>query len=271
MWDFIVERREAIAFNTYQHALLVAEAVLLATLIGVALAVLVTRVPRLSTAAGLISAVGLTLPSFALIGLLLPVASIGPTTALIAVTFYAVLPILRNAVTGLQGVDPALLESARGMGLSEPGGPVAGAPAAGLAGDPRRHPHLDPDVDGRGRDRRLRARARPGRLHLHRPDPDRRRQRRPVRRGRHRGHRDRRSARRPVPAPAGAPDDLEGGSAHDHHRTPRAVRAVRAVRRGGRVRAVGQRCRDRPHRRRQALPGAEGRRRRRAQPEHPGR
>lgn len=119
MWDFIVERREAIAFNTYQHALLVAEAVLLATLIGVALAVLVTRVPRLSTAAGLISAVGLTLPSFALIGLLLPVASIGPTTALIAVTFYAVLPILRNAVTGLQGVDPALLESARGMGLSE--------------------------------------------------------------------------------------------------------------------------------------------------------
>ncbi|MEV5000987.1 ABC transporter permease [Nocardioides sp. LML1-1-1.1] len=119
MWDFIVERREAIAFNTYQHALLVAEAVLLATLIGVALAIVVTRVPRLSTLAGLISAIGLTLPSFALIGLLLPVASIGPTTALIAVTFYAVLPILRNAVTGLQGVDPTLLESARGMGLSE--------------------------------------------------------------------------------------------------------------------------------------------------------
>lgn len=119
MWDFIVERRGTIAFNTYQHALLVAEAVALATVIGIALAVLVTRRPSLSGVATIVSAIGLTLPSFALIGLLLPVTSIGPTTALVAVTFYAVLPILRNAVTGLQGVDADLVESARGMGLSE--------------------------------------------------------------------------------------------------------------------------------------------------------
>lgn len=119
MWDFITERRSDILFNTYQHASLVVQAVLVATLLGVLLAVLVVRLPRLAGLANVISAIGLTLPAFALIGLLLPLTSIGVTTGFIAVTFYAVLPILRNAVVGLQGVDDTLLESARGMGMSE--------------------------------------------------------------------------------------------------------------------------------------------------------
>jgi len=119
MWDFIVERKADIAFNTYQHASLVLQAVLLATVLAVALAVLITRVPRLQGVANVVSAIGLTLPSFALIGLLLPLTSIGPTTGFVAVAFYATLPILRNAVVGLQNVDATLLESARGMGMSE--------------------------------------------------------------------------------------------------------------------------------------------------------
>lgn len=118
MWDFISERRGEIAFNAYQHASLVLQAVLLATIVAVAIAVLLTRVPALTPVANLVSSIGLTLPSFALIGLLLPLTSIGPTTGLLAVLFYAILPILRNAVVGLQGVDPTLLESARGMGMS---------------------------------------------------------------------------------------------------------------------------------------------------------
>ncbi len=119
MWDFIVERREQIAYNTFQHANLVIQAVLVATVIAVLLAVLITRVPRLSGIANALSAIGLTIPSFALVGLLLPLAGIGAVTAFVAVTFYAVLPILRNAVVGLQGVDPTLLESSRGMGMGE--------------------------------------------------------------------------------------------------------------------------------------------------------
>lgn len=119
MWDFIAERKTDIAFNAYQHASLVLQAVLLATVLAVLLAVLITRVPQLSGAANALSAIGLTIPSFALIGLLLPLTSIGPTTGFIAVAFYATLPILRNAVVGLQGVDPVLLESSRGMGMSE--------------------------------------------------------------------------------------------------------------------------------------------------------
>lgn len=119
MWEFIDDRKTDIAFLSYQHASLVLQAVLLATVVAVLLAVLITKVPRLQGIANMVSAIGLTIPSFALIGLLLPLTSIGPTTGLVAVTFYAILPILRNAVVGLQGVDATLLESARGMGMGE--------------------------------------------------------------------------------------------------------------------------------------------------------
>ena len=118
MWDFIVERREQIAYNTFQHFNLVVQAVLVATVVAVALAVLIVRAPALQGVANALSAIGLTVPAFALVGLLLPVFSIGTFTAFVAVAFYAVLPILRNAVVGLQGVDATLVESARGMGMS---------------------------------------------------------------------------------------------------------------------------------------------------------
>ena len=118
MWDFIVDRKEQILINALNHAYLVILCVILATFIALALAVLVTRMPKLEPVANAVSAIGLTIPSFALVGLLLPVTGLGDGTALAAVTFYAVLPILRNAVVGLQGVDANLLESARGMGMS---------------------------------------------------------------------------------------------------------------------------------------------------------
>jgi osmoprotectant transport system permease protein len=118
VWEFIVDRREQIAYNTLQHANLVIQCVLVATLLAIALAVLVIQVPRLEPVANAVSAIGLTLPSFALVGLLLPLLGIGPITAFAAVAFYAVFPVLRNAVVGLRGVDGTLLESARGMGMS---------------------------------------------------------------------------------------------------------------------------------------------------------
>lgn len=118
MWQFIVERRDQISYNTFQHFNLVVQAVLVATVIAVLLAILIVRVPQLQGAANALSAIGLTLPSFALVGLLLPLTSIGTITSFIAVTFYAVLPVFRNAVVGLQQVDATLIESARGMGMS---------------------------------------------------------------------------------------------------------------------------------------------------------
>jgi osmoprotectant transport system permease protein len=118
MWDFISQERTDILYSSYQHVLLVVQCVVLAAVVAFVLAVLVTRVSWLEGVANAISAIGLTLPSFALLGFLLPVLGIGPGPSVAAVTFYAVLPILRNAVVGLQGVDATLLESARGMGMN---------------------------------------------------------------------------------------------------------------------------------------------------------
>jgi osmoprotectant transport system permease protein len=119
VWDFLVDRSDQVWTLSWTHAFLVALAVLIASLIGVLIAVGVTRAPRLEPVANAISSIGLTIPSFAMIGLLLPVLGLGFWPSLFAVGFYAVFPVLRNAVVGLQGVNPDLLESAKGMGMSE--------------------------------------------------------------------------------------------------------------------------------------------------------
>jgi osmoprotectant transport system permease protein len=119
VWDFLVDRSTQFWALAYGHAILVIAAVIVASIIGVLAAVYVTRVPRLEPLANAISSIGLTIPSFALVGLLLPVLHLGFWTALVCVGFYAIFPVLRNAVVGLRGVNPALLESAKGMGMSE--------------------------------------------------------------------------------------------------------------------------------------------------------
>ena len=118
MWDYVVERRELIAFQAFQHVSLVLQCVVLGTLIALVLAVLVYRSPTATSVANGVSAVGLTIPAFALLGILLAPFGFGITPAVIAVTFYAALPVLRNAVVGLAGVDRSLVESARGIGMS---------------------------------------------------------------------------------------------------------------------------------------------------------
>lgn len=118
MWEYVVERRELIAFQAFQHVSLVVQCVVLATVIAVVLAVLAYRSPTVTGLANGVSAIGLTIPSFALLGILLAPFGFGITPAVIAVTFYAALPVLRNAVVGLAGVDQSLVESARGIGMS---------------------------------------------------------------------------------------------------------------------------------------------------------
>ncbi|SEL81760.1 osmoprotectant transport system permease protein [Blastococcus sp. DSM 46786] len=118
MWEYVTERAGLVAFQSFQHVSLVVQCVLLGSLIAVALAVLVYRNPAATSAANGFSAVGLTIPSFALLGILLAPFGFGITPAVIAITFYAALPVLRNAVVGLAGVDRSLVESARGIGMS---------------------------------------------------------------------------------------------------------------------------------------------------------
>ncbi len=106
------------------HLELALVALVLGTAISMPLAIAASSRPRLAAAA--IAATGIiqTVPGLALLALMVPIlASIGAppfgfAPALVALTLYALLPIVRNAVTGLQGVDPAAVEAATGMGMS---------------------------------------------------------------------------------------------------------------------------------------------------------
>ncbi|WP_207346020.1 ABC transporter permease [Arthrobacter sp. E3] len=116
-WNFVVDRWPQVWFGSWQHFSLVAQSLILATLIALLIAFVVYGSPKLSSVANGVSAVGLTIPSFALIGILIVPFGFGVTPSVIVVTFFAILPILRNAVVGLQGIDRAIVESARGIGM----------------------------------------------------------------------------------------------------------------------------------------------------------
>jgi osmoprotectant transport system permease protein len=116
--NFIADRWEQVLFSSWQHFSLVIQCVVLASVIAVVLAALVYRNGALASVANAVSAVGLTIPSFALIGILIVPFGFGVVPAVIVITFFAALPVLRNAVVGLRGVNPALVESARGVGMS---------------------------------------------------------------------------------------------------------------------------------------------------------
>jgi osmoprotectant transport system permease protein len=108
--------------ETGRHVLLVVISVGLATAIGVPLGIVLTRRPGWQRLVlGTASAVQ-TIPSLALFGLLIPVpfiGGIGTRTALIALTLYSLLPVLRNTVVGITGVDRAVREAGRGLGMTD--------------------------------------------------------------------------------------------------------------------------------------------------------
>jgi osmoprotectant transport system permease protein len=121
VFDFIIRNRAEVLELTLQHLGLVAVATLIAVAIGVPLGIAVTR--RRSLRRWVLGAANViqTVPSLALFGFLIPVpfiGGIGARTAIVALTLYALLPILRNTYTGITGVDPAVLEAARGMGMT---------------------------------------------------------------------------------------------------------------------------------------------------------
>jgi osmoprotectant transport system permease protein len=106
---------------TFEHVWLVGATMLLAIAIGVPLGILVARRPWLSKPILGSANVAETIPSLALLGFLLPVPWLGDRAdrvAITALTLYALLPIIRNTAAGITGVDPAVREAARGMGMT---------------------------------------------------------------------------------------------------------------------------------------------------------
>lgn len=130
--EYLSEHSAELVFYAQQHFLLVLYSVGIATGISLVLALMLhtsgltppswSRSLRAGSQEGmlLLASAALTIPSLALFGLLQPVLGLGVTPSVVALTLYAVYPVLRNTVAGLSSVDPAVLEAARGVGM----GPV---------------------------------------------------------------------------------------------------------------------------------------------------
>ena len=122
VFDFLVRNRGEVFQLTVEHLVLVGIAMVLATLIGIPLGIVVTRHAPLKRWVMGGANVIQTVPSLALLGFLIPVpfiGGIGSRSAIVALTLYALLPILRNTYTGIMNVDRAVVEVARGMGMTD--------------------------------------------------------------------------------------------------------------------------------------------------------
>ncbi|MEZ5175212.1 MAG: ABC transporter permease [Acidimicrobiia bacterium] len=117
-FEYMVDRADDIAVGLYEHAIYIVTVVIVATITSLVVGILVRHRPVAKEISLGIASVFLTLPSLALFTIFIPLTGLGFLPSFIALYLYAILPILRNTVTGLAGVDPAVLESARGMGLS---------------------------------------------------------------------------------------------------------------------------------------------------------
>lgn len=105
---------------TVVHMQLVGISLLAAILIGVPLGIMVTRVRWLEAPVINITGVMYTIPSLALFAIMIPFTGIGATTVIIALAAYSLLAIVRNTVAGIDGVSPATLDAAKGMGMTGP-------------------------------------------------------------------------------------------------------------------------------------------------------
>lgn len=116
---FLIKYGSEILQRTGEHLLLVGIAIATAILIGIPLGVLITRQKRLQQPILALANILQTVPSLAMFGLLIPIVGIGAVPAVMALTFYSFLPIIRNTYTGIIGVDPAVREAGRGMGMTD--------------------------------------------------------------------------------------------------------------------------------------------------------
>jgi len=120
--QFILHNRSQVLQLTLEHLWLVGISTLLALLVGIPLGILITRKPSLRKPVLGTANVVQTIPSLALFGFLLPAPWIGERSdrlAILALTLYALLPLIRNTYTGIMGVDRAVLEAGRGMGMTD--------------------------------------------------------------------------------------------------------------------------------------------------------
>lgn len=117
-FTYVRDNQEYILQGTLSHARMVLIVIAAATVTSVLLGAFIQRRPVTRSVVLALSGIVLTIPSLALFALFIPLVGIGNPPAMLALYLYALMPVLRNTVTGLDAVSPAVVESAKGMGMN---------------------------------------------------------------------------------------------------------------------------------------------------------
>ena len=116
---FLIKKADEILELSLEHITVVLISLVIAAIIGVGTGLLVWEKPVARSAAVATAGVILTIPSMALLTILIPIMGLGWASTVFALSIYSLLPIVRNTVVGLREVDAAVIKSARGMGMSK--------------------------------------------------------------------------------------------------------------------------------------------------------
>jgi len=119
VWHFLVDHRTELWPAALTHGRIVLTALVIAVPLSILLGVWAADRPKVAATALGVAGVIITVPSYALFGLLVAPLGIGTKPTVVALALYSVLPVLRNTIVGIQEVPAATLEAARGMGMTE--------------------------------------------------------------------------------------------------------------------------------------------------------
>ncbi|MCQ6561426.1 glycine betaine ABC transporter substrate-binding protein [Paenibacillus mendelii] len=118
LWDVFVNRQDDIIRATMEHIQISFIALVIAIVISIPTGLALTRFPRLAAPIIGVASLFQTIPSLALLGFMIPLLGIGMVPAIVALTVYALLPIMRNTYTGIMNVDKPIKEAGTGMGMT---------------------------------------------------------------------------------------------------------------------------------------------------------
>ena len=116
--NFMSDPNSDFGGHTTTYLSLCAVPIALSIMIGVLLGITVARRPTAAFVAGNVSGLARAIPTLAFLAAVLPYLGIGFTPAVVALTALGIPPVLLNTVAGLRGIDPAVIDSARGMGMT---------------------------------------------------------------------------------------------------------------------------------------------------------
>lgn len=116
VWDIYLDRSDFFMRLSLEHLRISGTAILFGALIGLILGVLISEYRKTTPVILGMTNFVYTIPSISLLGILIPFTGIGNTTAIIALTVYALLPMVRNTHAGITSIEPSVIEAARGMG-----------------------------------------------------------------------------------------------------------------------------------------------------------